>query len=96
MVILSVHFRQHPPGDFREVGIDLAVGIELEDPFANMGAQLLKEAATKTNDAAGDGTTTATVLAYAIMNEGMKHLQKGANPISIKRGIASLAGCVRS
>ena len=68
-------------------GVTVAKEIELEDKFENMGAQLVKEAATKTNDAAGDGTTTATVLAYAIMHEGMKHLQKGSNPISIKRGI---------
>ncbi len=68
-------------------GVTVAKEIELEDKFENMGAQLVKEAATKTNDAAGDGTTTATVLAYAIMSEGLKHLQKGANAISVKRGI---------
>jgi chaperonin GroEL len=68
-------------------GVSVAKEIELEDPFENMGAQLVKEAATKTNDAAGDGTTTATVLAHAIMEEGLKHLSSGSNAISIKRGI---------
>ncbi len=68
-------------------GVSVAKEIELEDPFENMGAQLVKEAATKTNDAAGDGTTTATVLAHAIMSEGLKHLSSGSNAISIKRGI---------
>ena len=58
-------------------GVSVAKEIELEDPFENMGAQLVKEAATKTNDAAGDGTTTATVLAHAMMEEGMKHLSSG-------------------
>jgi chaperonin GroEL len=68
-------------------GVTVAKEIELEDKFENMGAQLVKEAATKTNDAAGDGTTTATVLAHAIMQEGLKHLSSGSNAISIKRGI---------
>ncbi len=68
-------------------GVTVAKEIELEDPFENMGAQLVKEAATKTNDAAGDGTTTATVLAHAMMDEGMKHLSSGSNPILIKRGM---------
>lgn len=68
-------------------GVSVAKEVELEDKFENMGAQLVKEAATKTNDAAGDGTTTATVLAYAIMNEGLKHVKSGANAIAIKRGI---------
>jgi chaperonin GroEL len=68
-------------------GVSVAKEIDLEDPFENMGAQLVREAATKTNDAAGDGTTTATVLAFAIMEEGMKHLSAGCNAISIKRGI---------
>ncbi|MDA0376718.1 MAG: chaperonin GroEL [bacterium] len=68
-------------------GVTVAKEIELEDPFENMGAQLVKEAATKTNEAAGDGTTTATVLAHAIMTEGLKHVKSGANAISIKRGI---------
>lgn len=68
-------------------GVSVAKEIDLEDKFENMGAQLVKEAATKTNDAAGDGTTTATVLAHAIMEAGLKHLSGGANAISIKRGI---------
>ncbi|MBT7929118.1 chaperonin GroEL, partial [Candidatus Peregrinibacteria bacterium] len=68
-------------------GVSVAREVELEDSFENMGAQLVKEAATKTNDAAGDGTTTATVLAFAIMQRGLKHIGKGANAISIKRGI---------
>src|SRR5438093_594579 len=68
-------------------GVTVAKEIELQDPFQNMGAQLLKEAATKTNDVAGDGTTTATVLAQAIVNEGLKNLAAGANPMLLKRGI---------
>src|SRR5207248_1610224 len=68
-------------------GVTIAKEIELEDPFENMGAQLLKEAATKTNDIAGDGTTTATVLAQAIVNEGFKNVTAGANPLQLKRGI---------
>ncbi|PIR49153.1 chaperonin GroEL [Candidatus Peregrinibacteria bacterium CG10_big_fil_rev_8_21_14_0_10_55_24] len=68
-------------------GVSVAKEIDLDDPFENMGAQLVREAATKTNDAAGDGTTTATVLAHAIMKEGLKHLASGSNPIAIKRGI---------
>ncbi|HEY2980761.1 MAG TPA: chaperonin GroEL [Anaerolineales bacterium] len=68
-------------------GVSVAKEIELEDPFENMGAQLLKEAATKTNDIAGDGTTTSTVLAHAIVNEGLKALEAGYNPMLIKRGI---------
>src|SRR5512139_931197 len=68
-------------------GVTVAKEIELEDPFENMGAQLLKEAATKTNDIAGDGTTTSTVLAHAIVVEGMKNLAAGANPMLLKRGI---------
>jgi chaperonin GroEL len=68
-------------------GVTVAKEIELEDPYENMGAQLLKEAATKTNDIAGDGTTTATVLAQAIVNEGLKNVAAGANPMLIKRGI---------
>ena len=65
----------------------IAKEIELEDPFENMGAQLVKEVATKTNDAAGDGTTTATVLAQAMINEGMKNLAAGANPIVLRKGM---------
>ncbi len=68
-------------------GVTVAKEIELEDPFENMGAQLLKEAATKTNDIAGDGTTTSTVLAHAIVTEGLKTLAAGANPMLLKRGI---------
>ncbi|GBD16597.1 60 kDa chaperonin [bacterium HR26] len=68
-------------------GVTVAKEIELEDPFANMGAQLLKEAATKTNDVAGDGTTTATVLAQAIVHEGLRNIAAGANPMLLKRGI---------
>ena len=68
-------------------GVTVAKEIELEDPFENMGAQLLKEAATKTNDVAGDGTTTATVLAQSIVNEGLKNVTAGANPMLLKRGI---------
>src|ERR687894_1118243 len=68
-------------------GVTVAKEIELADPFENMGAQLLKEAATKTNDVAGDGTTTATVLAQAIVNEGLKNVAAGANPMLLKQGI---------
>jgi len=68
-------------------GVTVAKEIELEDPYENMGAQLLKEAATKTNDVAGDGTTTATVLAHTIIVEGLKNVAAGANPMLIKRGI---------
>src|SRR6195952_5821992 len=68
-------------------GVTVAKEIELEDHFANMGAQLLKEAATKTNDVAGDGTTTATVLAQAIVHEGLRNVAAGANAMQLKRGI---------
>src|SRR5213075_2514697 len=68
-------------------GVTIAKEIELEDAFENMGAQLLKEAATKTNDVAGDGTTTATVLAQAIVTEGLRNVAAGANPMQLKRGI---------
>lgn len=68
-------------------GVSVAKEIELTDPFANMGAQLVKQAAEKTNDAAGDGTTTSTALAAAIVNQGMKNITAGANPMAIKRGI---------
>ena len=70
-------------------GVSVAKEIELEDPFENMGAQLLKEAATKTNDIAGDGTTTATALAYYMVTEGLRNLAAGANPMLLKRGIES-------
>src|ERR1044071_3254433 len=72
-------------------GVTVAKEIELDDPYENMGAQLLKEAATKTNDIAGDGTTTATVLAQAIVNEGLKNVAAGANPMLLKRGIMAAA-----
>jgi len=75
-------------------GVSVAKEIALSDPFADMGAQLIKEAATKTNDAAGDGTTTATVLAWAIVNEGLKNLAAGANPMLLKRGIELAARAV--
>ena len=68
-------------------GVSIAREIELEDPFENMGAQLVKEVATKTNDVAGDGTTTATVLAQALIREGLRNVAAGANPMSLKRGI---------
>ena len=68
-------------------GVSIAKEIELEDPFENIGAQLVKEVATKTNDVAGDGTTTATVLAQAMVNEGMKNLAAGANPIVMRKGM---------
>ena len=69
-------------------GVTIAKDIELDDPFENMGAQLVKEVATKTNDLAGDGTTTATVLAQAIIREGMKNVAAGANPMIMRKGIA--------
>src|SRR3970282_1379199 len=68
-------------------GVTIAQEIELEDKFENMGAQLVKEVATKTNDVAGDGTTTATLLAQAIIREGLKNVAAGANPMGLKRGI---------
>ncbi len=70
-------------------GVTIAKEIELDDPFENMGAQLVKEVSVKTNDAAGDGTTTATVLAQALINEGMKNVAAGANPMVVKKGIKS-------
>jgi chaperonin GroEL len=75
-------------------GVSVAKEIELEDPFENMGAQLLKEAATKTNDIAGDGTTTSTVLAHAIVNEGLKALEAGYNPMLLKNGIEMATAAV--
>jgi chaperonin GroEL len=75
-------------------GVTVAKEIELDDPFENMGAQLLKEAATKTNDIAGDGTTTATVLAQAIVTEGLKNVAAGANPMLLKKGILAAAAQV--
>jgi chaperonin GroEL len=75
-------------------GVTVAKEIELEDPYENMGAQLLKEAATKTNDIAGDGTTTATVLAHALVIEGLKNVAAGANPMLLKRGIEKATDAV--
>ncbi|MBR4954218.1 MAG: chaperonin GroEL, partial [Oscillospiraceae bacterium] len=68
-------------------GVTIAKEIELEDAFENMGAQLIREVSTKTNDVAGDGTTSATVLAQAMINEGIKNLAAGANPMVMRRGI---------
>ena len=69
-------------------GVTIAKEIELDDPFENMGASLVREVASKTNDAAGDGTTTATLLAQAFIREGMKNVAAGANPMVIKKGIS--------
>ena len=77
-------------------GVTIAKEIELEEPFENMGAQLLKEAASKTNDVAGDGTTTATVLAQAIIHEGFKNIAAGANPMALKRGIERAVVALRT
>ena len=78
-------------------GVTIAKEVELEDPFENMGAQLVKEVATKTNDVAGDGTTTATVLAQALVREGLRNVAAGANPMSLKRGIdRAVAAAVES
>jgi chaperonin GroEL len=73
-------------------GVSVAKEVELDDPFENMGAQLLKEVATKTNDVAGDGTTTATVLAYSIIKEGLKSVAAGINPMGLKKGIDKAVG----
>src|SRR5581483_9909894 len=77
-------------------GVTIAKEIELEDPYENMGAQLLKEVATKTNDVAGDGTTTATVLAQAMINEGLRNVAAGANPMVLKNGIQKAVDSVVS
>src|SRR5271155_1086234 len=78
-------------------GVTIAKDIELDDPFENMGAQLVREVATKTNDVAGDGTTTATVLAQALVHEGLRNVAAGANPMSLKRGIeAAVRAAVES
>ena len=78
-------------------GVSIAREIELDDPFENMGAQLVKEVATKTNDVAGDGTTTATVLAQALVREGLRNVAAGANPMALKRGIEkAVAAAVES
>ena len=78
-------------------GVSVAKEIELEDKFQNMGAQMVKEVASKTNDVAGDGTTTATVLAQAIVSEGLKAIAAGMNPMDVKRGIdKAVAGAVKA
>src|SRR6185503_4110188 len=78
-------------------GVSIAREVELEDPFENMGAQLVKEVATKTNDIAGDGTTTATVLAQAIVKAGLRNVAAGANPMALQRGIdKAVAAAVES
>src|ERR1700722_5492532 len=75
-------------------GVTVAREIDLEDPYENLGAQLAKEVATKTNDVAGDGTTTATVLAQAMVREGRRSVTAGANPMDLKRGIDAAAAAV--
>ena len=75
-------------------GVTVAKEIELEDKFANMGAQMVREVASKTNDDAGDGTTTATVLAQSIISVGVKNVTAGANPMDLKRGIDKAVACV--
>ena len=75
-------------------GVTIAKEIELEDAFENMGAQLVKEVATKTNDVAGDGTTTATLLAQALVREGMKNVAAGANPMVVKKGMKAAVDAV--
>ncbi|MEY4225181.1 MAG: 60 kDa chaperonin [Actinomycetota bacterium] len=78
-------------------GVSIAKEVELEDPFENMGAQLVKEVATKTNDVAGDGTTTATVLAQSMVSHGLRNVTAGANPMGLKRGIEkAVAAAVES
>ena len=83
------------PPSVQSDGVTIAKEIELEDAYANMGAQLLKEAATKTNDVAGDGTTTATVLAQAMITEGFRNIAAGADPMALKRGMAKAVVAVR-
>src|SRR6266478_4440984 len=75
-------------------GVTIAKEVELEDPFENMGAQLVKEVATKTNDVAGDGTTTATVLAQALVHEGLRNVTAGAGPLALKKGIDKAVAAV--
>src|SRR6266567_6446796 len=75
-------------------GVTIAREIELEDIFENQGAQLVKEVATKTNDVAGDGTTTATLLAQTIVREGLKNVAAGANPVGLKRGVETAVDAV--
>src|SRR5439155_26287093 len=85
-VVLDKKFGARP---ITNDGVTIAREIEVDDVFENQGAQLVREVATATNDVAGDGTTTATVLAQAIVREGLKNVAAGANPISLKRGIES-------
>src|SRR5690349_13812748 len=75
-------------------GVSVAREVELDDPFENLGAQLAKEVATKTNDVAGDGTTTATVLAQAMVHEGLRAVAAGANPVGLKKGIEAAVEAV--
>ena len=75
-------------------GVTIAKEIELENPYENMGAQMVKEVATKTQDVSGDGTTTATVLTQSIVREGLRHVAAGANPMSLKRGIDKAVGAI--
>ena len=82
------------PSAITKDGVSVAKEIELEDPIENMGAQMLKEVASRTADIAGDGTTTATVLAQAIISEGMKNVAAGANPMDLKKGIEKAAAAV--
>src|SRR5215211_6691362 len=84
---LVVLDKKYGPPAMVDDGVSIAKEIELRDPFENMGAQLAKEISSKTNDVAGDGTTTATVLGQAIVREGMKNVAAGANPMALKRGI---------
>ncbi|MBP7929400.1 MAG: chaperonin GroEL [Acidimicrobiia bacterium] len=89
--------KSYGPPTITNDGVTIAKEIELEDPMENMGAQLVKEVATKTNDVAGDGTTTATVLAQALIREGLRNVAAGANPMGLKRGIeAAVAAAVES
>lgn len=86
--------RNSVPPTITNDGVTIAKDIELEDPFENMGAALVREVATKTNDIAGDGTTTATLLAQSIVHEGMKNVVAGANPMVLKRGIKKATDCL--
>jgi chaperonin GroEL len=90
-VVLSKPFG---PPQITNDGVTIAKDVELEDTWENMGAQLVKEVATKTNDVAGDGTTTATVLAQAMIREGLKNVTAGANPMLLKRGIEKATSIV--
>src|SRR5271169_2191379 len=77
-------------------GVTIAREVELEDPYENLGAQLAKEVATKTNDVAGDGTTTATVLAQAMVREGLRNVAAGAQPVALKKGIEAAVEAVNT